>query len=77
MVAVQGFALVLAGAVIGIGGLLAIQNIMVRFIVGVSPIDPLTLAGVAGLLGLVAMLAILAPGIRASQVDPLTVLRSE
>jgi ABC-type antimicrobial peptide transport system permease subunit len=77
MVAGQGFVLVLAGTVIGIGGMLAARSIMVRFIVGVSPSDPVNLVGVAGLLGLVAMMAMLAPAIRASRVDPLTVMRSE
>ena len=77
MVATQGLVLVLAGTAIGIGGMLAARRIMARFIVGVSPSDPLNLLGVAGLLGVVAMMAMIVPAIRASRVDPLTVMRSE
>jgi ABC-type antimicrobial peptide transport system permease subunit len=77
MVAGQGLVLVLAGTAIGIGGMFAVRSIMTRFVVGVSPGDPLNLLAVAGLLGLVAMMAMIAPAIRASRVDPLTVMRSE
>jgi len=77
MVAAQGLGLVLAGTAIGIGGMLAARGIMTRFVVGVSPGDPLNFVGVAGLLGLVAMMAMIVPAVRASRVDPLTVMRSE
>ena len=69
--------LVLAGTAIGIGGMMAVRSIMTRFVVGVSPGDPLNLLAVSGLLGLVAMMAMLVPALRASRVDPLTVMRSE
>ena len=45
---------------------------------GVSPSDPLTLAGVVGpVTGVVALLAALLPAVRASRVDPMQVLREE
>lgn len=77
MVASQGLVLVLAGTVLGIGGMLAARSIVAQFVVGVSPGDPLNFVGVAGLLGLVAMMAMIVPAVRASRVDPLTVMRSE
>jgi ABC-type antimicrobial peptide transport system permease subunit len=77
MIATQGLVLVLVGTVLGIGGMLAARTIMTRFIVGVSASDPLNLAAVAGLLGGVAMMAMVVPAVRASRVDPLTVMRSE
>jgi hypothetical protein len=44
---------------------------------GVSPFDPLTLAGVTGLVTVVAVLAALLPAVRAARVDPMQVLREE
>ncbi len=44
---------------------------------GVSPSDPLTLAGVIGLVTVVAVLAALVPAMRAARVDPMQVLREE
>ena len=44
---------------------------------GVSPSDPLTLAGVIGLVTVVAVVAALLPAIRAARVDPMQVLREE
>jgi ABC-type antimicrobial peptide transport system permease subunit len=44
---------------------------------GVSPSDPLTLAGVIGLVTVVAARAALLPALRAARVDPMQVLREE
>jgi ABC-type lipoprotein release transport system permease subunit len=44
---------------------------------GVSPSDPLTLAGVIGLVTVVAVVAALLPAMRAARVDPMQVLREE
>jgi putative ABC transport system permease protein len=44
---------------------------------GVSPSDPVTLAGVIGLVIVVAVVAALLPAVRAARVDPMQVLREE
>jgi putative ABC transport system permease protein len=46
-------------------------------LVGVSPGDPLTLAGVTTLVLLVAGIAALVPATRAALVEPMRVLRDE
>jgi ABC-type lipoprotein release transport system permease subunit len=51
--------------------------LVARFLVGVTPFDPLTTAVVAFLLLAVAALAAAGPATRASRVDPATVLRSQ
>jgi predicted permease len=66
-------------ALIGIGaGILAAllsARLLEKLVFGVSASDPLTLLIGAGLLALVALIASLVPAIRASRLDPLTVLR--
>ncbi len=44
---------------------------------GVAATDPATFAGVIGLLGAIALGACLLPAVRASRVDPMSVLRQE
>jgi predicted permease len=63
------------GLVVGLGlGTLG-ANLLRSFITGVSPIDPLTLAGTAMLVMVVALLASASPVLRALRVSPLVVLR--
>ena len=62
-----------AGSVIAVGSARLIE----RLVFGISPSDPLTLAGVALLLAFVALLASLVPAYRAARLNPLTVLRGE
>ena len=47
------------------------------FVVGVSPIDPLTMAVVSGLVTLAALAACAVPAARAARADPLAALRAE
>jgi ABC-type lipoprotein release transport system permease subunit len=50
---------------------------MEALLFGVSASDPATLAGVTALVTVVAAAASLVPAVRATRVDPLTVLRDE
>ncbi len=77
MVVGQGMALVLAGAVVGIAGGLALSRLMAGMLYGVRPGDPLTLGGVALLLGLVALAATYIPARRATRIDPVNALHYE
>jgi predicted permease len=71
----QAFTLLLMGLVPGIAlGVLAAIG-MRRLLFGVSPIDPLNLAGVATMLTLITLAASLAPAIRAARIDLMAVLR--
>jgi putative ABC transport system permease protein len=60
-----------AGALVGIAG----ASVLGGFLVGVSPLDPPTLAGAAILLLGLAALASAVPAIRATRLDPVASLR--
>jgi predicted permease len=76
------FALVLAGGlriltiglVAGLGGALAVGQIMRSQLVDITPTDPVVLALVTLILSGVALLACLIPAWRASRIDPIVVL---
>jgi ABC-type antimicrobial peptide transport system permease subunit len=63
----------LAGLAAGTVGAMGFRG----FIVGVSPSDPLILAGVAVVVMLVATAASVLPAVRAVRVDPLVALRDD
>ena len=65
-----GIALGLAGATVG-------TRVLARELYGVSPLDPLVLAGTAAVLTLVALAASWIPARRATRADPASVLRGE
>jgi ABC-type antimicrobial peptide transport system permease subunit len=73
----QGIKLALIGAMIGMGGALAVTRLMRSLLFGVSAIDPLTFVAVAVSLTLVALAACWLPAWRATKVDPLMALRTE
>ena len=73
----QGIKLALVGALIGMGGALALSRLMRSLLFGVSAIDPLTFAVVAVSLTLVALVACWLPARRATKVDPLRALKDE
>jgi putative ABC transport system permease protein len=73
----QGAKLTLVGSLVGVAGALILTRYLRTLLYGVSPNDPLVLAGAAALLAAVAMLAVWLPARRATRIDPLLALRSE
>jgi predicted permease len=69
--------LVALGAIVGIGGSLALGSVMASFLYGVTPTDPATYTAVIALLVVVALAAAYVPARRATRVDPLVALRSD
>jgi putative ABC transport system permease protein len=77
MVVGQGMRLSLIGVFIGVGGAVAATRIMESLLFNVSSTDPVTFVAVSVLLTVVALFASYVPARRATQVDPMTAIRSE
>jgi putative ABC transport system permease protein len=77
MVLRETLVLALAGLAVGIPSALAASRLLGHMLFGVSPNDPVTLAGVAIALAGVAALAGYVPARRAMRVDPMVALRHE
>jgi putative ABC transport system permease protein len=73
----HGLAMAGLGIAFGLTGALAMTRLLVSQLFGVSPTDPVILAAAVGVLGAVSALACLIPAVRATRVDPITVLRTE
>jgi putative ABC transport system permease protein len=73
----RGMALALGGALIGLGGAIAITRLMTGLLYEVSATDPLTLSAVAVVLAAAALLACYLPARRAMKFDPMVTLRCE
>jgi putative ABC transport system permease protein len=73
----QGLVLTLLGLAIGLPASLALTRLLRSLLFGVTPTDPMTLAGGAVLLAAVAILASYVPARRATRVDPAIALRVE
>jgi macrolide transport system ATP-binding/permease protein len=73
----QGFALVLAGAGIGVVLSIMVNRLLKTFLFGVPSHDPVTLLAVVGVLAAVALLACWLPARRAARVHPMVALRAE
>jgi ABC-type lipoprotein release transport system permease subunit len=65
------------GLVLGLAASLAVNRILQSQLVGVSPYDPMTMAGAPLVLIVVAQLACQIPARRAMHVDPVVALRHE
>jgi putative ABC transport system permease protein len=71
----EGFKLGVAGLLVGIALSFGVGQAIASLLFGVSPFDPVTLVGALVLFLLVAVAASYLPAVRASRVDPLSVLR--
>jgi predicted permease len=77
LVVIEGMMPAFVGIAVGGAAAIAAGRAIEKLVFGVSPSDPLTLAGVSSALALVALLASLVPAWRASRLDPSEVLRAE
>ena len=77
LVAGQGLALTLSGAVLGLCGAFALTRYLRTLLFGVTPTDPLTFALTPLLFVCVALLACWIPARRAMRLDPVRVLKGE
>lgn len=77
LVLLQGLGPVIAGIGFGLLGAVAAGRVIAGLLYLVEPRDPLVFALVPALLLLVAAAAIWRPALRATRVDPVTVLRAE
>jgi putative ABC transport system permease protein len=77
MIVREGLWLALAGCAIGVLVAQGAARSISRFMYGVSPSDPVTIAGVLATVTLVAIAACVIPGTRAAAEDPTEALRAE
>jgi putative ABC transport system permease protein len=73
----QGFVLVVAGSLIGVGAALALTRTLSSLLFEISPLDATSFTAGVVLLGFVALFACVIPAWRASRVDPMDALRTE
>jgi putative ABC transport system permease protein len=73
----QGAKLIVAGIVIGLAASFLAARAMASLLFDVKPTDAPTFIGVSLVLGILALVACAVPAFRATQVDPLVVLRNE
>ncbi len=73
----DGLTVTLAGVAVGVVAALATVRVVETLLFGVTPQDPLTLAGAGASLIAIAILACAVPASRAARVDPVIALRGE
>ncbi|MHB8524298.1 MAG: FtsX-like permease family protein, partial [Limisphaerales bacterium] len=73
----EGMRLVLLGMGLGLTGAFTLTRLLRNLLFEVKPVDPLTFGTVAVLLAVVSLFACLVPARRATEVDPMEVLRHE
>ena len=69
--------LVVAGAVLGVPAALGLTRLLESLLYGITPTDPIVVAGSIACLFIVALTAAAVPAWRASRVDPMVALRQE
>ncbi len=77
LVLLQGLKIAAVGVVIGVVGALAAARLLATLLFGVSPADPLAIAGAVIVLVACSLLACYIPARRAMRVDPMVALRYE
>jgi hypothetical protein len=77
MVLREGMWPVAIGMILGLAASLAMNRVLQSQLVGVSPYDPVTMAGAPVILTVVALFACHMPARRAMHVDPVVALRHE
>lgn len=70
----DGLTVTVAGLAVGVVAALAIVRVVETLLFGVTPQDPLTLAGAGASLLAIAILACAVPASRAARVDPMVAL---
>jgi predicted permease len=73
----ESMILVAAGVAIGLGGAIAASRLVASLLYGLTPTDPMAMAGAMTVMILVSALAGYLPARRASRVDPMVALRCE
>ncbi len=77
MVLGEGSVLLGIGLALGVVGAVVGSRLIRSFLFGVSPNDPVTLAGVAALMAVVGVAACWLPALRAAKVDPAVAIRRQ
>jgi len=73
----EGLVLMGIGLALGLGGAFALRRVIESQIYGVSAMDPFLVASVATLLASIAIAASLLPALRATRLDPATILNEK
>jgi len=73
----RGMVLTLAGIAVGVVGAVAATRLLSALLYGLTPRDPIVLAGVSLLLALTGVVASALPAMRAARVSPMEAIRAE
>ncbi|HET9983140.1 MAG TPA: ABC transporter permease [Longimicrobiales bacterium] len=77
MVLLEGGVLLALGLLLGVGGALSATRLIRGLLFGITPHDPVTLAGVALTMAAVGIGACWLPSLRASRIDPAVAMRGQ